>query len=608
MSAVAGMQTSEARAVWKNARRWSARLVWGNCLAAAPLGLFYFWQLWDRPHYRFFPLYLAALAVLAWQRLSDDLLVNQDQPLPDPAAGDFSPVEPLPATYRGLPPARRAAHMTARLLLWGELATLLLAVVLFSPWMGYVALLLGCGCLAVRLTGSATGGRLGPIWAAAWFLVSPPFDLDVQLIQSLQGGTTLISSRLLDLFGHRHLVEGNVMEFTGRQFFIEEACGGVRSLFSLVAIALLFCVWKGRSWPQTILLVTAAVLWSLAANMLRVTTVGIVYASTRYDLSSGWPHDLLGFVLLGLAVLLLLSTDELIVYVLGEIIVPYGMGRRNPVTRWWNRWVANVAPDSDDNAPGAVDDMPPRTRPIAGPRPLQACAFAVLGLLQLVGLAGAAAAAFAAEQVPLADVVPAESLPENLGAWRRVDSKLEKRTLSSNEGLYSRVWTYNASSQGGAEQVPQFTALVSFDYPFANVHELTRCYKSKGWAIRAREVKSCGWRDGTGEICSVEMLKPSGESAYLLFVEFDRDGRPERLSPRTTAWMDGRLAYNPLTQMIRDGVSRVTLDPGTVYQFQVFVPTVTPLDDEQKQDVRAQFATLRERLLERWAGGRVVTP
>jgi exosortase len=607
MSAVAELRISKLKDVWQYRARRSIRLAWVACLAApAPLAVLHLCQLWNRTHYQFFPLYILTLAALAWQRWPDS---NHDEC-----------------------PIGRNTRFAVRVLLMMELAALLAAVVLFSPWMGYMALLLGFGSLAIRLTGSATGGNLGPIWALAWLLVPPPFELDVRLIQNLQGKTALFSSRLLDLAGHRHLLEGNVLEFAGRQFFVEEACSGIQSLFSLTAIALLYSFWKGRSWLQGFVLVAAGALWALAANTLRVTIIGLVYARAQIDLSSGWPHDMLGYGLLGLAVLMLLSTDELSMYVLGSVVVPRGLGSRNPITLWWNRWVANVAPNPEvqvpiepraSNEPRAAGEPrvldepqfldewvspPHRSLPNAAPSWALVLSFAVLGVLQLVGMAGAAATSFAAAPGWLANIISAEALPESLAAWRCVDSKLEERPPGRNEGLYSRVWKYDAGAAGPADSASQFAAFVSFDYPFADMHELTNCYKGTGWAIRSRQVESCAWREETGEMCVAEMLKPSGESAYLLFVEFDRDGRSARLTPRTTRWLDERLVSNPLVQMFRRGVTRVTLDAGTLYQFQVFVPSIAPLTDEQKQDVRVQFLALRDRLLGQWADGRVVMP
>jgi len=605
---VADMPSPEGRAARRIEHKSSGRLAWGSCLAASPLAAYYLWQLWDRPHYQFFPLYLAALAALTWRRLSEVSAENQEPHLPDSAANEFGPGNSEPAVSWRLPPAQRAAHISARLLLCGELAALLAAVILFSPWLGYVALLLGLGSLAVRLTGSATGGKLRAVWALAWFLVSPPFGLDLWLVQELQGITALSSSRLLDYFGYRHLLEGNVLEFAGRQLFVEEACSGVQSLFSLTAVVLLFCVWKRRSWPQSILLVAAAMLWALVANTLRVTIIGAIYALTGFDLSSGWPHELMGYVLLALSIVLLLSTDELVVYVFGEIIVPHGRWPRNPLTCCWNRWVANVSPDVFVPVTNTMDDSLPQLSPIAGPRPVLACLFGVLAVLQLVGLAGTAAAALAEVPVPPANFIPAQTLPVSLGAWRCTESSIEVRARSSNEGLYSRIWKYSVSAEGRDEQAPQFTALVSFDYPFAYIHELTKCYTPRGWSIRSRQIESCGWRKGTGEVCAVEMLKADGESAYLLFAEFDRNGRSVRFSPGTTQWVDERLALNPLVQMYREGASRLALESGTLYQFQVFVPVRVPLTEEQKQDIRTQFAALRERLLEEWADGRSVAP
>jgi exosortase len=476
-----------------------------------------------------------------------------------------------------------------------------MAIALFSPSLGYMALLFGLGSLVIRITGSAVGAALGPVWWLAWLLVPPPFELDVRLIQSLQERTAGVASLLLDMLGHRHCLEGNILEFTGHQFFVEEACSGVQSLFSLLAVALLFNLWKRRSLPHGLALALAAVVWALVVNVTRVLIIGIVYALTGCDIASGVAHGLLGFTLFGLAVVLVLSTDELIGFFLGPIVVPYGMAMLNPFSRRWNRWVSNSPPGiARPTRPAAVEiatevgDGAIACRSIERPPAWLVCAFATLGLVQLAGLAGIVARTDAPTDAREADLVAAEALPHSLDGWQRTDSKLTERGPESYEGRYSRIWTYTGS---------EYVALVSCDYPFAAFHELTHCYISKGWQVRNRQVKPCALPAGAGEICEVDMAKAGGESAYLLFVEFDREQRPVEMSLRA-AWswerLRVRVSSSPLAQLFRKELPRATLDPHTLYQFQVFVPTIAPLSAAQKDRVQQQFVILLERLLAQW--------
>ena len=572
-------------------------LAWSICIAAStPLAALHLRQLWDKPHYDFAPLLLAALGYCAWQRWNDD--ASQ---------------------------AMWMAMWCARWLRIGSLLCLLVAIALFSPSLGYIAFLLGLGSLVVRITGSAFGGALGPVWSLAWLLVPPPLALDVRLVQGLQARTAWLASQVLDLLGHKHFLEGNILEFAGHSFFVEEACSGVQSLFSLIAVALLFALWKRRSCAHGLLLAVAAVFWALVVNVLRILIIGLVYTVTGDDIASGPPHELLGFTLFGMAVALLLSTDQLIGFVLGPIIVPYGMATRNRFSRrWnrlivaglhrhsgratlnrfsrrWNRWVANAPAEKARSAMPAeieaateTNDEAVASQSCSAPRTSLVCAYAALGLVQLVVLTGTVARTSTAIDLPEGEVVAAAALPESLNDWQRTDSKLEERARESNEGHYSRNWAYTG---------PGYVALVSCDYPFAFVHELPVCYVSKGWQVSSRKIVSCAWPAGIGELCEVEMVKAGGESAYLLFVEFDREGRPANLN-LGAAWswprVQHRLWSSPLAQTLRKGPLRVNLEPNTLYQFQVFVPTITPLSAAQRCQVREQFDALLGRLLSQW--------
>ena len=89
-------------------------------------------------------------------------------------------------------------------------------------------------------------------------------------------------------------------------------------------------------------------------NVLRVCAVAIAWDVSQVDLSSGWQHDLLGYVALVIADLLVLSADACCAFFLsavpdltaGSVSSDY----RNPHVGLWN-WMFTRRRRSEDEQP-----------------------------------------------------------------------------------------------------------------------------------------------------------------------------------------------------------------------------------------------------------------
>ena len=217
-----------------------------------------------------------------------------------------------------------------------------------------------------------TGGTLTTIALLVLIVVHLPMDKDLELRTDLQFATARISSGLLNLAGISHLRLGTVIEFPGKKFFIEEACSGIRSLLTLVFVSVFYGVWLRRGLLHTVFLAASAVLWSAFANVVRMLTICVAYAYYGADLATGWPHELLGFVMLFLAMGLMLSTDQLVGFVLQPIpLFPMEARKHelplNPFTEAWDRVVEFGSPrlgQIAELAPAVGDDRGTETAPV----------------------------------------------------------------------------------------------------------------------------------------------------------------------------------------------------------------------------------------------------
>ncbi len=168
------------------------------------------------------------------------------------------------------------------------------AVSPLTPWGGYLGFVIA-GAGIVAYLGLNQPQSLIPAWALMALIVMPPQNFDDTIITWLQHRTASFSSRLLDVLGVDHVREGVLIEIASKTLFVEEACSGVQSLFSLMAVAAVLAVWHRRPLVHTVLLLISAFLGAGAMNVLR--TVAIVYGLDQVgiDLLSEPQHTILGW-------------------------------------------------------------------------------------------------------------------------------------------------------------------------------------------------------------------------------------------------------------------------------------------------------------------------
>jgi exosortase len=515
-------------------------------LACGPPLILHLQQIWLRPHYQFFPLALLGAAVLAWARLQ--------------GLGALTPG-----------PAGKTALLLAAA--WGLLAA---AELLYSSWLGAVAALV---LLAAVLYGVG-GGRLFraalPAWVLLWLLVPPPFELDRRLILALQAWTSWWSSSVLDFLGVFHVLAGNVVEINGRPLLVEEACAGINSLFSVLACTVFFVFLVRRPPVRAVLLIAAAVGWVLAANVARV--VGVVYLLDRcdLDLTTGWRHDAFGMALFGLALVLIWSTDRLLLFLAAPAA---------PVVRKTYAAPAGAEPSRPAAVPNPTR-LPDLRRAWVASWPVAAC-FAVLALAWpgWYRLAAGVGASPPDQIAPRLGALAGNSMPRQLGKWERQKFTTETRNPGSAFGETSRIWRYRLGSS---------LAAFSLDSPFPGWHDLTRCYTGQGWTVDGEVVHPGATGDPEKALGYVELkLTRAGyRSGYLLFCQFD--GRGQCLEPRRGGASLSLHRHQSILRRWWDRMHGVSEDsgsdpPGPVYQLQWFVESYAPLTAAEQAQARAAF-------------------
>lgn len=281
--------------------------------AHLPWLLSYYSDLMNRQHYEFAPLAFIVMGALAWSR------------------GNFGEMR-LQGVKFWVP-----LSIDALLLASG--------IWLNSPWLvaaGFVCLLYA---IFLNLPDKDYQCSLWSLTLLPALTIRPPLNYDVQLIQWLQPLTTRCSSHLLNFCDAFHLREGNVIEFPGKRFLVEEACSGVQSLFTVLFLAVVVACLQRRRHVIIVALMCCGVFFAGVTNVIRVLTVTLAWAYFEVDLSSGWQHDVLGYAALFVAAGLTLSADAFLACMTAPVPSEQMSKGTHAKTVFWNRMM-NILPRS----------------------------------------------------------------------------------------------------------------------------------------------------------------------------------------------------------------------------------------------------------------------
>lgn len=152
-------------------------------------------------------------------------------------------------------------------------------------------------------------------WAAArwaWpsvlflvFMVPLPKQIGTQLGSTLQHIATISSTFLMQLLGMPAVAEGNVIFLTHNSLGVAEACSGIRMLMSFFALTTALCFMIERAaWEKALIWISAPVI-AVVANVLRITATGIAYEFGSEHLAELIFHDLAGWLMMPVGLLLL---------------------------------------------------------------------------------------------------------------------------------------------------------------------------------------------------------------------------------------------------------------------------------------------------------------
>lgn len=456
---------------------WIDTLFLAAFIAHIPIGVEYCRRMWVVGHYQFFPLLMAAAAWLIYDRLATG--VRREQ----------------------------RSNVSYALLAICALA-LAASVLLYAPFFWINSLLLLIGVYIYDRWGWQGLKASAPAWLLLLFVIPLPANLDLKLINKMQFMSSQLASWILDAFGLVHFREGVVLITEKKQFFTEEACSGIRSLFSsLAAISIMGVMWRYPTW-RLLFNLFQTVLWVIVGNAIRVASVVYLADNVNESFATGTTHGMLGMAAFVFIFLCALSTD-----------------------RGINAWQASSINFNDAPLEGDIDEstaqgmaQPKRTSIVEQTDPIPVAKWALTGLFVVIALFGARLtyAKVAEDQLGYyseEDLIPlsANDLPKEINGWRQSNFSYQTHGDTRLLAPESYVWTFSKAGR---------KVKISLDSPYYDFHNLNDCYEGFGWNVEYQHnyPKENNSLSSKVNLTELEMTK-SSEHGVVMFTAFDRNGQ-----------------------------------------------------------------------------------
>lgn len=149
-------------------------------------------------------------------------------------------------------------------------------------------------------------------WALLVLMIPIPAIIFNQITFPLQLLASNISSTALPLLGVPVLREGNVIILPAMALEVAEACSGIRSLLSLVTLAVMYgYLMETRLWIRVVLVLSAIPI-AVAANSIRILGTGLLVQYWDPDKALGFFHAFSGWLIFVVSLAMLFAIHKIL--------------------------------------------------------------------------------------------------------------------------------------------------------------------------------------------------------------------------------------------------------------------------------------------------------
>ncbi|MDZ4723248.1 MAG: exosortase/archaeosortase family protein [candidate division Zixibacteria bacterium] len=145
-------------------------------------------------------------------------------------------------------------------------------------------------------------------WFAFFFLlfmIPIPYVIYYAATFPMQAFATTITVFVLDTVGMGVVRQGNIIHIAGHSLEVAEACSGMRSLVSLLALGALFAHTSQRRFLPQIILFLSTIPIAVFANVVRVFTTTVLVGSGFAEVTTEPWHSIMGLMVFVIAFVML---------------------------------------------------------------------------------------------------------------------------------------------------------------------------------------------------------------------------------------------------------------------------------------------------------------
>lgn len=155
-------------------------------------------------------------------------------------------------------------------------------------------------------------------WAFLLLMIPIPTIVFNQITFPLQLLASKVAATVLPVLGVPILREGNVINLPSMALEVAEACSGIRSLMSLVTLAIIYgYLMEKRLWMRWLLAI-ASVPIAVAANSVRIIGTGLLVQYWDAEKAEGYFHASWGWIIFVISLVMLYALHELLRFLFPE--------------------------------------------------------------------------------------------------------------------------------------------------------------------------------------------------------------------------------------------------------------------------------------------------
>lgn len=321
-----------------------------------------------------------------------------------------------------------------------------------------------------------------------WAFLSLAIPIPALIITRVTFPLQLLAARLatalleLVIVAHR---EGNIIYTVNGPLDVVEACSGIRSLLSLITLAIIYgYLMESRKWVRVVL-ACAAVPIAVAANAFRVFGTGLLVAYGHGEQAEGLPHAFAGLLIFVVALIMLFAVHRVI-----ALLFP-----------------AKSAPTSAPTAAHSAEH--PSGGAYLKPGAFRFGIVAVPMLATAIGLQAHSSTEIVSPHQPLS------SLPSQIDGWTGSGDTLDQQTLDILGHPEYALVDYENTTQ--RQPIDLFVVYFSSQRAGDTIHSPEHCLPGAGWIPTSREVIHLARADGSSFPANRYIVSKAGDRQLVLY-------------------------------------------------------------------------------------------